>query len=120
MTFRGGHNIAMKVPTHRWKETVAFYEETLGLRVLQRKAQSVAFEFGAQRLWVDRVDHLSRAEVWLEVVTDDLAAAESRLVEANVQRCDAVEALPAEFEGYWIVNPADVVHLVARREDGSS
>ncbi|HWJ07063.1 MAG TPA: hypothetical protein VNS57_14895 [Steroidobacteraceae bacterium] len=117
MTFRGGRNIAMKVPAHRWLHTVAFYEETLGLPVLQRQANSIAFEFGSQRLWIDRVDHLSRAEVWLEVVASDLAAAGARLVAADVPRCDAVEPLPDGFHGYWIVNPADVVHLVAATDD---
>ena len=76
-------------------------------------------EFGSQRLWIDRVDHLSRAEVWLEVVAGDLAAAGARLVAADVPRCDAVEPLPDGFHGYWIVNPADVVHLVAATDDAS-
>ena len=29
MSYRGGRNIAMKVPPHRWDDTVAFYERTL-------------------------------------------------------------------------------------------
>ena len=62
MSYRGGRNIAVKVPPHRWEATVAFYERTLGLAVRRRESASVAF-------------------------------------------------------GFWIVNPADVVHLVTRREE---
>jgi hypothetical protein len=119
MTFRGGRNIAMKVPPHRWAQTVAFYEQTLGLPVLRRETTTVAFEFGVQRLWVDRVEHLSQAEVWLEVLTGDVAEAETRLTAAQVTRCDDVESLPDGFAGFWIANPADVVHLVAASDDPS-
>ena len=117
MSFRGGRNIAMKVPPHRWDDTVAFYERTLNLPVHRREPASVAFEFGPSLLWVDRVEHLSRAEVWLEVIDDDITAAVARLESHRVVRCDAVEALPTGFEGCWITNPADVVHLVTRSED---
>ena len=117
MSFRGGRNIAMKVPPHRWDDTVTFYERTLNLPVRSREPASVAFEFGPSVLWVDRVEHLSRAEVWLEVIDDDVAAAAARLESQRVVRCDAVETLPTGFEGFWIVNPADVVHLVVRTED---
>lgn len=117
MSFRGGRNLAMKVPPHRWEETVAFYERTLGLPVHRREPASVAFDFGSNVLWIDRVEHLSRAEVWLEVVTDDVPSAATLLAAAGVARCDAVESLPAGFEGFWVVSPADVVHLVARTDD---
>ncbi|HET9694628.1 MAG TPA: hypothetical protein VFP48_09585 [Steroidobacteraceae bacterium] len=117
MSFRGGRNLAMKVPPHRWDETVAFYERTLGLPVRRREPASVAFEFGSNVLWIDRVEHLSQAEVWLEVVTDDIASAAAHLEMHDVARCDAVEALPEGFQGFWVVNPADVVHLVARSDD---
>ena len=117
MSFRGGRNIAMKVPPHRWEATVAFYERTLGLAVRRREQASVAFEFGPGVLWIDRVDHLSHAEVWLEIVADDVPAAASHLASSGTVRCDGVEALPRDLEGFWIVNPADVVHLVARSDD---
>ena len=117
MSFRGGRNIAIKVPPHRWEATVAFYERTLGLAVCCRESASVGFEFGPNVLWIDRVEHLSRAEVWLEVVTDDVTAAGSQLARPGTVRCDAVEPLPPDVEGFWIVNPADVVHLVTRSEE---
>ena len=117
MSFRGGRNIAMKVPPHRWEATVTFYEHTLGLAVRRREAASVAFEFGACVLWIDRADNVSQAEVWLELITDDVAAAGTRLDASQIVRCPAVEPLPEGFEGFWIANPADVVHLVASTED---
>jgi hypothetical protein len=117
MSFRGGRNIAMKVPPHRWEATVRFYEHTLGLAVRRREPASVAFEFGPGVLWIDRVEHLSQAEVWLEVIADDVAAADTHLAAAGTVRCAGVEALPPDLPGFWIVNPADVVHLVTRSDD---
>jgi catechol 2,3-dioxygenase-like lactoylglutathione lyase family enzyme len=117
MSFRGGRNIAMKAPPHRWEATVAFYERTLGLPIRRREPASVAFEFGSNVLWIDRVEHLSQAEVWLEIITDDVAAARGHLDAAGTVRCGGVEPLPPGLDAFWIANPADVVHLVARSED---
>ena len=52
-----------------------------------------------------------------EVVTDDVTAAGGQLAATGTVRCDAVEPLPPGLEGFWVVNPADVVHLVTRSED---
>jgi hypothetical protein len=32
--------------------------------------------------------------------------------QAGVVRCDAIEPLPEGFKGGWIVNPANIVHMV--------
>jgi hypothetical protein len=112
MSYNGGKNIAMKVPPHQWAETVNFYESTLGLDVVSRSEESVSFVFGANRLWVDRVGSLSQAEIWLEVITDDLAAAERLAGKPGVSRRDEIEPLPAGFRGYWLSNPASIIHLV--------
>ena len=55
--------------------------------------------------------------MWLEVIADDVAAASQHLADAATVRCDGIEALPPDLQGFWIVNPADVVHLVARTDD---
>ncbi len=111
--FRGGHNLAMKVPPHQWERTVAFYEDVLGLPVLQRNTDddiaSVCFEYGSNKLWVDRVPSISQAEVWLDVVTDDPEAAADYLESAQVVRCDEIEPLPPGFRGFWIANPAAII-----------
>ena len=113
--FQGGRNIAMKVPAHVFEQTVAFYRDVLGFPVLAEGPGGIVFEFGPSRLWLDRADHLSQAEIWLEVTADDIPAAADYLGQRGTVRRDEIEALPAGFEGFWICNPADVIHLVAER-----
>jgi hypothetical protein len=115
--FEGGANIAMKVPAHVFDPTVLFYRDVLRLPLLEERQGSVVFQFGASRLWLDRAEHLSQAEIWLEVTTDDAPEAAEYLSRRGTVRRDEVEALPADFEGFWICNPADVIHLVSARGD---
>jgi catechol 2,3-dioxygenase-like lactoylglutathione lyase family enzyme len=110
--FRGGSNIAMKVPSHRFDATVAFYEDVLGLARVAGHETPV-FAFGAATLWIDLVPHLSQTEVWLEVECEDVEGADAWLREQGVAREDALEPLPEGFRGFWIVAPPDVVHLVS-------
>lgn len=120
-TFTGGRNIAMKVPPHQWEQTVSFYRETLGLRELDNPfdggPESVGFEFGANRLWIDRVPGVSQAELWLQVTTADTAVAADHLAAApGVARCDEIEPL-GTTSAFWISSPAAIVHLVSIPED---
>ncbi|GMG82328.1 hypothetical protein LNKW23_15410 [Paralimibaculum aggregatum] len=110
--FRGGSNIAMKVPPHQHEATVAFYRDVLGLEQIGATGGSVSFRFGANTLWIDRVPTMSQAELWLEIVTDDTAEAARVLDAAGVTRCDGIEALGEGFDGFWITSPAAIVHLV--------
>lgn len=112
--FSPGRNIAMKVPPDQFDSTVKFYRDVLGLEILPELDPGIGFAFGDKRLWIDRVPALSRTEIWLEVVADDLDAAAAHFAAAGVERCDAVEPLPPDFKGFWIMSPAGVVHLVAR------
>lgn len=117
VSFDGGRNIAMKVPPHQWEQTVRFYRETLGLRQLDNPfdsgPQSVGFEFGANRLWIDRVPGVSQAELWLQVTTSDTALAADHLATASgVTRCDEIEPL-GTTTAFWISSPAAIVHLVS-------
>jgi hypothetical protein len=112
--FRGGLNIAMKLPPHLFEETERFYIETLGLPVLSRSDTSVQLEFGPNRLWLDRVPTMTQAEVWLEIIANDLTVADEQLRQAGTVRCDAVEPLPKDYPGFWITSPAQVVHLVVQ------
>lgn len=107
----GGVDIAMKVPAHQFQATVAFYRDVIGLKPTA-KAPEIGFELGPVKLWIDSADKLSQAEVWLELFTDDFDTAARSLAAAGVVRCDAIEALPEGFRGGWIVNPANIVHLV--------
>jgi hypothetical protein len=116
-TFAGGRNIAMKVPPHLWDATVQFYQDVVGLKVIEHAPTvppSVGFEFGANQLWIDRVDRLSQAEVWLELTTDDVKGAAPHLKAAGIVRRDEIEPLPESFEGFWIQNPASIIHIVKK------
>ncbi len=116
-TFAGGRNIAMKVPPHMWEATVQFYRDVVGLTVIEHAPTappSVAFEFGTNQLWVDRVDGLSQAEIWLEVIAPDIQLAASHLKSAGIVRRDEIEPLPEGVEGFWITSPASIIHLVSR------
>ena len=115
--FRGGHNIALKVPPHQWEATVRFYREVLGLRELREYAPEVVFQFGPNHLWIDRVKTVSQAELWLELITDDTDAAAGHLEAAGVARCDEIEKLPEEMNGFWISSPSSIIHLVEGEVD---
>ena len=69
-----------------------------------------AFEFGPIRLWIDRMPHLAQGEMWLELVAPDTAGGRAHLAGAGVVRCDEVEKLPPDLDGFWILNPAGIVH----------
>ncbi len=115
--FEGGKNIAMKLPSHVFDQTVAFYKDVLRLPTLEEEDSSVVFEFGAQRLWLDRVDHFSQAEIWLEVITDDVETAAGYLDSTDIVRRDEIELLPEGFDGFWICSPASIIHLISRKEE---
>lgn len=108
----GGINIAMKVPPHQYEATLAFYRDVIGLKPVGDKAPYTGFEFGPNRLWIDKAPGMSQAEVWLELYSDDFPSAAAHLAEASVTRCDAIEPMPKGFRGGWITNPANIVHMV--------
>ena len=110
--FTPGRNMAMKVPPPQHKQTVAFYRDVVGLELLRDDGDSVMFRFGEMRLWIDSMPSLEEAQIWLEICCDNVAAAEAALSQAEVTRCDEVEVLPDDFRGFWIRNPAGIVHLV--------
>jgi hypothetical protein len=115
--FEGGKNIAMKLPSHVFYQTVAFYKDVLRLPIREEEDSSVIFEFGVQRLWLDRVDHFSQAEIWLELITNDVEAAAGYLDNTGTVRRDEIEPLPEGFDGFWITNPANISHLISRQEE---
>lgn len=116
-TIYGGINIAMKVPAHQYEATLAFYRDVIGLKPVDGKAPHTGFELGPNRLWIDAAEQMSQAEIWLELFSDDFPRAAERLSKAGVPRIDAIEPLPEGFRGGWIMNPANIVHMV--REPGA-
>ncbi|WP_246810206.1 hypothetical protein [Methyloligella sp. GL2] len=118
--FAGGRNMALKLPPHQYEETLRFYRDTLGLPVTVMADGVPVVEFGPMRLWLDRSESVSRSELWLEVVAENAADAEEALAAADVVRCDTIEPLPSGFRGFWVMSPANVVHLVAEPGQDSS
>jgi catechol 2,3-dioxygenase-like lactoylglutathione lyase family enzyme len=115
--FSGGRNIAIKVPPPHYETTVEFYRDVVGLQPVEKHAPSVVFAFGTNQLWIDRVPGLSQAEVWLELITDDISVAAEHLAACNVARRDDIEPLPDGFQGFWIANPASIIHLVCKDDE---
>jgi hypothetical protein len=111
--FAAGTNIAMKLPERLYAPTLAFYRDTLGLPVLEERAEGAVIAFGAMRLHLDRLPRQSQTDLWLEVVADDTAAARAHLAARGVALCDEVEPLPEGFDGFWIAAPSGTIHLVA-------
>ncbi|MFN3209672.1 MAG: hypothetical protein ACE369_11885 [Roseovarius sp.] len=107
-----GRNIAIKVPAHLWDETVAFYRDRVGLTVSRVLEASVGFGFGDMTLWIDRVPHQSRGDVWLELFADAPGAALAAL--GSPQR-DGLEPLTG-VTGHWTSDPAGTVILLRRND----
>lgn len=111
-SFSGGANLALKVPLHLYEQTVAFYRDTLGLPLVEEEPEGCIFQFGPMRLWVDKAPQLSKTDVWLELETSDTEAAARYLKNHEVARRDEIEALPEDFDGFFVTDPAGTIHLV--------
>ncbi|NYJ03628.1 putative enzyme related to lactoylglutathione lyase [Nocardioides thalensis] len=122
--FSGSVNIAMKIPRAQYDATVAFYRDVLDLPVTDVSDSAIATgvsrshrcEFGPNTLWLDEVENYSRSDLWLQVDTDDIAAAMDRLAAAGVTPQDELEPLPDTARAHWITNPAGIVHLVGQKD----
>ena len=110
--FYGGVEISMKVPPHQYDATVAFYRDVIGLQAITGMAPATGFHLGPNKLWIEEAPGMSQAEIWLELLTDDFAAAAQHLAQHGVVRCDAIEPLPMNINGGWYTSPASIVHLV--------
>lgn len=110
--FKGGVDIALKLPPHQYEATIVFYRDVIGLKQITEKEPDVGFELGPIKLWIAAVPEMSQAELWLELFTDDFTEAAHYLNKAGVVRCDAIEPLPEGFKGGWITSPANIIHMV--------
>ncbi|OAT32380.1 glyoxalase/bleomycin resistance protein/dihydroxybiphenyl dioxygenase [Buttiauxella brennerae ATCC 51605] len=113
---KGGIDIAIKVPTHQYQQTLNFYRTTIGLPEITDKPPATGFILGPNRLWIDEAPGLSQAEVWLELFTPDHKLALKQVEESGVVRCDTVEPLPDGFKGGWIMSPSNIVHMLREPE----
>lgn len=111
--FKGGTNLAIKVPSNQWEETVAFYRDALGMTAeIVKEGALVAFEFGSMTLWLDRTEKMAQAEIWLEVATEDAGEAERHLNGLGINRCSFPGKIGPDFDGFWVTSPTGNVHLV--------
>lgn len=114
--FTPGNNIAVKVPFHEFDRTVAFYRDILGFEEVESSSQvdidAVIFKYGDKNLWIDKISGISQAEIWLEIVAEDIEEASVYLEKNGSIRRDEIEPLPDGFKGFWIANPANIIHLI--------
>jgi hypothetical protein len=115
VNFNAGKNIAMKVPSHQYEQTVIFYREIIGLPQIKEEEPEIVFKFGDKKLWIDKVQHLSQAEIWLEIECDDINEAKKHFKQHKVNRRDEIEKLPRDFKGFWISSPSDIIHLISEK-----
>lgn len=62
-----------------YEATVQFYRDVVALKQIEKHASTVVFEFGTNQLWIDCAPGFSQAELWFELITDDLPAAAEHL-----------------------------------------
>ncbi|WDE09680.1 VOC family protein [Thalassomonas haliotis] len=114
--FNPGKNIAIKTPAHEYAQVVHFYQEILGFKPLADNAsdpfESVCFAFGDKVLWIDKITGLSQSEIWLEIISDDIAAAKKYLEQAGCHIRNEIEPLPDALNAFWLSSPANIIHLV--------
>ncbi|CAN5487797.1 glyoxalase/bleomycin resistance/dioxygenase family protein [soil metagenome] len=115
-TFKGGYNIALKIPKYQYEKTLRFYREVLGLDLKKESdvnyEESYSCRFGPIKLWLDRVDNYSKTDVWLELETSDMEKAKDYLQSKEVHFRSELEKLPADLNAHWISDPAGVVFLL--------
>ena len=111
--FRGGRNVALKLPARHYAAALAFYRDVLGLAIVHEGESGAVVDFGPFRLWLDRAPQQSQPDIWLELTVDDTVAAERYLADHGIHRCDEVEKLPGGFDGFWVAAPAGTIHLVS-------
>ncbi|HWP91435.1 MAG TPA: hypothetical protein VNN20_04460 [Thermodesulfobacteriota bacterium] len=88
----------VSVPIHSHPDDESFFILSGTTQILTQ--QGDGFEFGANQLWIDRVPGLSQAEIWLELITNDVSAASEHLKSAGVVRCDEIEPLPEGLHAF--------------------
>ena len=118
--FSPGKNIALKTPGHEYEAVVGCYRDILGLPELPLKEpdpfESVCFDFGDKVLWVDKIDGISQSEIWLEIVTDDVQAAQHYLLDQGCIIRNEIETLPDTVPGFWLNSPSNIIHLVTDQQ----
>lgn len=118
--FTGGTNIALKIPKHKYEETVHYYKEILGLQVKEEPitnptvSRTYSVVFGPNTLWLDCVDNYTQPEIWLEVNTQNVPEATDYLSREGISTKDEFEKIPDDK--HWITDPAGTVMILSTPE----
>ncbi|HMQ07037.1 MAG TPA: VOC family protein [Saprospiraceae bacterium] len=118
--FRGGPNIAIKIPKRKYEQTIAFYRNVLKMEVEESPinhptiSRTHRLQFGENILWLDCVDNYSRSEIWLELTVNHVDGATNYLRSNGVETCDELEELSNNM--HWITDPAGNVFLVCENQ----
>lgn len=119
--FKGGVNIAIKIPKGKYEATVAFYRDTLKLEVTEKPIENPTVsrthevKFGNNIVWLDCVDNYSHSETWLEIKTNNINEATKYLKSKGVEPCDELEEIPDNM--HWIMDPAGTVFILNEPEN---
>lgn len=114
--FKGGFNIAIKIPKSKYENTVDFYKNILKLEVTEvlmnnsTVSKSHKVDFGDSTIWLDCVDNYTHSEVWLELRTNDVEKATEYLLSNSVETCDEIEEIPQNM--HWIQDPSGTVFIL--------
>lgn len=118
--FSGGTNIALKIPKHKYEETVHYYKVILGLQVKeepitnQTVSRTHSVVFGPNTLWLDCVDNYTQPEIWLEINTPNVPGATDYLAQKGITTKDEFEQIPGDK--HWVTDPAGTVMILSTPE----
>ncbi|MBC8034895.1 MAG: hypothetical protein H7Y03_12160 [Chitinophagaceae bacterium] len=116
VAFKGGVNIAIKIPKSKYEATLLFYRDVLKLEVAEKPidnptvSRTHEVKFGNNIVWLDCVDNYSHSEVWLELKTDEVETATDYLRLNGTNTCDELEQIPEGM--HWITDPAGTVFIL--------
>lgn len=122
--FKGGLNIAIKIPKSKYEQTVTFYRDILNLEVTEKSidnptvSRTHEVKFGNNTVWLDCVDNYKHSETWLELKTPDVEKATEYLKRKGIETFDELEKIP---EGnHWIMDPAGTVFILGKDDSENS
>lgn len=117
MQFEGGNNIVMRIPKHRYEDTLHFYRDILlmdmeeGLVADQVTLQRHVVRFGSVALCLDCMEGIEESYLCLEIKSTDIDLSTQFLQSNNILVTKTKEpvALPGSYQ---IKDPAGTTILL--------
>lgn len=119
--FKGGINIAIKIPKNKYEATVAFYRDVLKLEIEEKPitnptvSRTHEVKFGPNIVWLDCVDNYSQQQIWMELQTPNVATATQYLADNGIETCDELEQIPDTM--HWIQDPSGTVFILGEERN---